>query len=82
MLNKYEDQFYERHGLEKPLHLPHFTEEERERFKVQANHQWKQRGNELYCVCEIGEHTSLIPTNKILQGTDDSGKPIFANVKV
>lgn len=81
MLNKYEDQFFERNGLETPRHIPHFTEEEREKFKVQATHAWKQRGNQLFCNCELGTHTSYLPVDKILLGTEDDGTPILGDVK-
>jgi hypothetical protein len=83
MLNKYEDQFFERNGLKPLEHIPHFTEAEREKYRVVSNHSWyKQVGNQIFCKCEIGEHMSQIPTDKILMGTDKNGLPIFDTIKI
>lgn len=78
----WDKKLFEKHAIEAPSHIPHYTDEEREKFKVKAHHSWKQRGNQLYCKCELGIHTSYIPTNKLLQGMDSKGMPIFCDIDV
>jgi hypothetical protein len=80
MHNDNDKKFFERNNIPAPRHIPHFTDEERERFKVAATHQWRQEGNMLLCTCELGTHASPIPTNKMLKGTDPDGKPILYDI--
>ena len=74
---------YEELGLEAPEHIAHLTEDElREKIKTPSNHKWSQQGALLSCVCELGHHTTQIPTSHILQGTDERGLPVLQRVQV
>lgn len=75
------EELYQELGLTPPESIRHLTEDElREALKTKANHQWKQRGNTLYCQCEVGSHSTQIPTSLMLQGTDEQGMPILKNI--
>lgn len=75
------EELYQELGLTPPESIRHLTEDElREKLKINANHQWKQRGNTLYCSCELGGHSTQIPTSMILQGTDSEGLPILQKI--
>ena len=82
MQNEWDKALFENNGKAPARHIPHFTDAEREQFRIKANHVWKQRGNQLYCECELGLHTSFIPTNKLMTGTDENGLPMLTDVKV
>ncbi len=83
MQNEEERDLYRELGLKPPEHLRHLTEDElREKLKIQTEHNWKQRGNSLYCKCDLGFHTSNIPTSHMLTGTTDSGQPILTKIKL
>lgn len=81
MLHEADKKLYSRLGLEQPQHIPHITEDElRQRIKIEANHKWSQVGNRLICECEIGKHSTLVPTDVLLKGTDDKGLPILTKI--
>jgi len=44
---------------------------------INVDTQWKQKGNYIYREGQDIRCASKIPTNVILMGTDDDGKPIF-----
>lgn len=76
-----EKDLYKELNLTPPQHLAHLTEEElREAIKIKTSHNWKQVGQMLTCTCDIGKHTSKLPTTHILKGTDDAGNPILEKV--
>lgn len=75
------EELYEELGLTPPESIKHLTEDElRDMLKVKSSHRWSQRGNILHCTCEIGSHSTRIPTNQILQGTDEKGLPILKKI--
>jgi hypothetical protein len=75
------EDLYEQLGLTPPESIRHLTEDElREKLKIESHHQWKQRGNMLYCSCELGSHSTQIPTSMMLQGTDEQGLPILQKI--
>ena len=77
------EELYQELGLTPPESIKHLTEEElREKLKIDAHHSWKQEGNTLNCTCEIGPHTTNIPTTHMLTGTDEQGMPILREVKL
>jgi hypothetical protein len=45
-------------------------------------HTWKLEGNKLTGMTEMGPLVQMIPTDYVLKGMDDSGKPIFAKVEI
>ena len=73
---------YKALNVEEPLHIPHYTPEQMETFKIPVGKTWKQRGNTIYREGEEIELHTTIPTNKILVGTDADGNPILENIKV
>lgn len=76
------DNWYDRHGISRPTHIPFMTDEELEKKFAQirsstVHGNWTQQGNRLTCnKCEL-RHSDIIPTNYLLQGTDERGLPIF-----
>lgn len=75
-----EDAQFIRWGVKPPEHNPHLTEEERdEEFnKILRNHHvWRQKGNMIYCIACPFEHGNSVPSNILLTGTDEEGKPIL-----
>lgn len=84
MLNdKTVEKLYEELGLEPPENIKHLTEDElRERIKIPSNHKWRQQGTLLHCTCELGAHSTQIPTSHILMSTDESGMPVLKRVEV
>lgn len=81
-----EQDWYTRHGVDKPEHIPFMTEEELEeqfaKIRAKTKHgKWTQMGNRLTCNNCIPPHTSEpIPVNYLLQGTDDKGMPILTKL--
>jgi hypothetical protein len=84
MLNKDDEKLYSENGVAKPTHIPHggTLEEIAINQKIEVVHNWKQRGNELYCVCDMGHHGSFIPTTHIFTGTDDKGLPMLKKIEL
>lgn len=77
------EKLYRELGLTPPESIKHLTEDElRDKLRITPNHQWSQRGNVLTCVCEIGRHTTKIPTSHIIEGTDDRGMPVLKRIEV
>lgn len=77
------EELYQELGLTPPESIKHLTEDElREALKVKANHIWKQSGTTLFCDCELGRHTTNIPTDYMLQGTDPDGKPVLKKLVI
>lgn len=79
--NLNDDRFYEKLGVEPPKSDSHYTEEQLERlFEQQAQRQghiWQQRGSRVTCTSCPFEHAFNVPTDMILQGTDEKGMPIL-----
>jgi hypothetical protein len=70
-------------GLTPPESIAHMTEEElREKLTPIHNHRWSQQGTTLSCSCELGTHTTQIPTSHILTGTDNKGMPQLQRITV
>lgn len=83
MQNEEERNLFRELGLTPPEHLKHLTEDElREKLKIKTEHHWRQQGNVLICKCDIGTHSSTIPTSHILTGQTDSGEPIFTKINM
>lgn len=77
-----QNNWYDRNGVERPEHIPFMTEEEMERkfAEIRANTvhgDWKQEGNRLTCNKCNPKHSDTIPTDYLLQGTDERGLPIL-----
>lgn len=73
--------FYKKHGKEPPKHFEHGTEEDiannMKRLRPEA---WKLEGNQLVGETEFGTLRQTVPTDMILTGTDEDGRPIFKKV--
>lgn len=84
--NKEPENWFDRHGVDRPSHDPHLTEEELEKrfdeIKANTTHgAWKQMGNRLTCNKCNPPHTSEpIPVDYLLQGTDENGLPILTKL--
>lgn len=79
--------WYDRHGVKRPEHIPFLTEEELERkfaeIKAQTTHgDWKQDGTTITCNRCNPRHSSGIPPTHLLQGTDDRGMPILKKIDI
>ena len=83
MQNEEERDLFRELGIKPPEHLKHLTEDElREKLRIPTTHNWKQQGARLICHCNIGTHTSGIPTSHILTGTDSQGRPILEKIEM
>lgn len=77
------ENWFDRHGVNRPVHDPHITEEELrgnfDRIRKETVHgDWRQMGNRLTCNKCVPSHTSgPIPVDYMLQGTDSNGLPIL-----
>lgn len=77
------ENWYDRHGVDRPAEFPHLTWEELEKKfeEIRANTKhgkWTQMGNRLTCNNCNPTHTSEpISPEYLLQGTDDQGLPIL-----
>ena len=75
--------FYRKHGKQPPKHLEHGTEEEvRNSAIVLRPGTWRLEGNQLIGETELGPLRQTIPTDVILTGTDDEGRPIFKKIVI
>lgn len=81
MLNDNEKEMYERWGKNPPTHDPHGTAEDiKENMKPLRPTKWRQEGNKLIGDTEMGRVVQFVPTDMILQGTDEKGLPILKKV--
>ena len=81
MLNDNEREMYERWGKQPPTHDPHCTDEDiKENLKPIRPTQWRQEGNKLIGDTEMGRVVQFVPTDMMLQGTDEKGLPILKKV--
>jgi hypothetical protein len=80
--------WYDRNGVARPQHDAHLTEDEIQKafdkLRAETVHgNWIQVGNRLTCQKCNPPHTSEpIPTNYLLQGTDDKGLPILKKLDI
>lgn len=68
-----------------PLHIPHggTVEEIADKYAFRGKHgPWRQEGNMIICKCLLGTHASPIPTDYILEGTDEDGKPMLRKIEL
>ncbi len=73
--------FYKKHGKAPPKHFEHGTEQEiRENMVRLRPGSWRLEGNQLIGQTELGTLVQTVPTDVILTGTDDDGRPIFKKV--
>ncbi len=73
--------FYRKHGKAPPKHWEHGTEQEiRENMVRLRPGSWRLEGNQLIGQTELGTLVQTVPTDVILTGTDDDGRPIFKKV--
>lgn len=73
--------FYKKHGKAPPKHWEHGTEQEiRENMVRLRPGSWRLEGNQLIGQTELGTLVQTVPTDVILTGTDDDGRPIFKKV--
>lgn len=76
-----EDSFYTKRGVTPPSRQPHTTIEE-----IVANMKplkptnWRQAGNLLIADTAMGELVNYLPTDYLLDGTDDKGLPILRKI--
>lgn len=72
---------YERWGKQPPTHDPHGTDKDiKENMKPLRPTKWRQEGNKLIGDTEMGRVVQFVPTDMILQGTDEKGLPILKKV--
>jgi hypothetical protein len=79
--------WYDRHGVDRPRHDPHLTEEELlktfEKIRAETVHgDWIQEGNRLTCRRCNPPHSDTIPTDYLLQGTDKNGLPKLKKIDI
>lgn len=72
------DEWYISKGVEPPEHISHGQEEDIKAKMANIKHgKWTQQGNVVTCgVCPY-RHSSIVPVNVLLTGTDDNGLPMF-----
>ncbi len=81
MLNDNEKEMYERWGKNPSTHDPHGTDEDiKENLKPIRPTKWRQEGNKLIGDTEMGRVVQFVPTDMMLQGTDEKGLPILKKV--
>jgi hypothetical protein len=74
--------WFDKHGKERPSHVPHGTEEDIRKNMVKLMPtKWVQQGNQLIGTTEDGVRiVQSIPTDHLLSGTDDRGLPTFTKI--
>lgn len=73
--------FYRKYKLDPPESISHGTEEAiRDKMEKLQPTTWRQEGNKLIGKTPQGELVNFIPTNYLLQGTDDDGLPILKEI--
>lgn len=69
-------------GKTPPSHEPHGTIEDIIEHLVPAKPRvWRQEGNVITTDTDLGPLSVFIPTDRMLTGTDDDGKPILVKIK-
>lgn len=78
--------WYERHGVAPPEHIPHgLTDEQLEQKFAEIREAtvhggWKQKGNYIWCTKCPNQHGDTISVDYLLQGTDKKGLPILTKL--
>lgn len=73
--------FFRRFNMPAPSTISHGLEEDiKEKLTELKPNSWRLEGNKLIGETEMGPLVNFIPTNYILEGTDDNGLPIFRNL--
>lgn len=69
-------------GVTPPTSDIHGTEEDIQRhLQNSVKHEWRQEGSRLFCItCPLQHATEPRFTDYLLQGTDESGKPILKKI--
>lgn len=74
---------YEKLGVKPPTTSPHGTEAEIKSNMIKMTPtKWRQEGNQLIGESELGVVAQTIPTDYILQGTDEKGLPILVKLDI
>lgn len=81
-----EDQlkWYDKQDRARPTHISHginLDDIDKHMKKLQPN-SWHLEGNKLTGMTDMGPLTQFIPTDYILEGTDDNGLPKFRKVVI
>lgn len=67
--------------IPRPSHNAHGTDAEiRGNLRSLQPRNWRQQGNQLIADTDMGPLVQTIPTNYLLDGTDDNGLPRFRKV--
>lgn len=73
--------WFDRNGLERPSHTDHLKVEDIEKtLRKLKVRDWKLEGNKLSGETDMGPFVQTIPTDIILEGTDEDGLPKFRKV--
>lgn len=68
-------------NLTPPDAVAHITEDElAQNMKQLKPNSWTLKGNQLEGMTDMGRLVQTIPTDYILEGTDDEGLPVFRKV--
>lgn len=74
--------FYNKLKLPVPEAIAHGTEKDiSELLEKLEPKSWRLEGNRLIAETDQGTLVNLIPTDRIMTGTDDKGLPVFAKIK-
>lgn len=76
--------FYEKHGVAPPASTGHgaTADDIASKLAPLKAKEWRQEGNYLIAVTDVGEFGQPIPTNLVLKGTDGSGLPILEKLDI
>ena len=75
--------WYLKHDVAPPEVVSHGHDEEiREKLLPLKTWGWKLSGNQLTCMTNMGELSQTIPTDVILLGEDDNGKPLLKKIEL
>jgi hypothetical protein len=81
-----EDQlkWYDKQGKARPTHISHGVnaDELHEHMRQLKPHKWRLHGNMLEGETDMGMLVQRIPTDYILEKTDDNGLPVFRKIEL
>lgn len=79
-----DDKWYRYKGVKPPVRQSHgISEDDIEeviRKHTDHKHEWKQKGNYIFCTEGPNEHGKNIGVHKRLTGTDKNGEPILSKI--
>lgn len=82
MQNDKTNQWFERHGLTPPTHIPHGVNPDdlAARLRPLKARSWRLEGNRLIAETDMGKVVNYIDPGVIMTGVDENNLPVFKRI--